>query len=499
MGPNTRQGWKSLAENLQFRSGAFIEGDFASADSGRTFASISPIDGAHLADIAGCGKEDVERAVKSARTAFADGRWSAKAPAERKKILQSLARLIRKNADELALIETLDMGKPIADSTSVDIPAVADCFDWYGEAIDKIYDEVAPTAQTDLALIRRQPLGVIAAVVPWNFPLLMAAWKLAPALATGNSIILKPSERSSLSALRLAEIAIEAGIPPGVFNVVPGLGPETGKALGLHMDVDGLVFTGSTAVGRKFMEYSARSNLKKTGLELGGKSPNIILASYRDTEHAARASAQSAFFNQGEMCTCPSRLIVENSIHEQVVETLIRVAKDFRPGDPLDPATSMGALVDERHAEGVLEFVNSAKEEGAEVATGGNRVRTDTGGVYVQPTVFDNVKNHMKVAQQEIFGPMVSVIAVADTEEAVKVANDTCYGLAAAVWTDDLRTAHNVSQAINSGMVYVNCYDCDDMSVPFGGFKQSGIGRDKSLYALDKYTEIKTTWINIAP
>ncbi len=498
MNQRNRDDWKSLAGQLQFRSEAFIEGRFTPSASAETFASISPIDGAHLADIASCGEEDVNRAVKSGRKAFEDGRWSAKAPAERKKLLQDFARLIRLNADELALIETLDMGKPIADSTSIDIPAVADCFDWYAEAIDKIYDEIAPTAPSALALIRRQPLGVVAAVVPWNFPLLMAAWKLAPALATGNSIILKPSERSSLSALRLAEIAVEAGIPPGVFNVVTGMGPETGKALGLHMDVDGLAFTGSTAVGRKFMEYSARSNLKKIGLELGGKSPNIILASYKDTAHAARTSAQSAFFNQGEMCTCPSRLIVENAIHDQVMETLLQTAENFVPGDPLDPATSMGALVDERHAEGVLEFVDSAKEEGAEVATGGTRVRADTGGVYVQPTVFDHVKNHMKIAQQEIFGPMVSVIGVADTEEAIRVANDTNYGLAAAVWTDDLNTAHHVSQAINSGMVYVNCYDCDDMSVPFGGFKQSGIGRDKSLHALDKYTELKTTWINIA-
>ena len=339
---------------------------------------------------------------------------------------------------------------------------------------------------------------MVGAVVPWNFPLLMAAWKLAPALATGNSVILKPSERSSLSALHLAELAVEAGIPAGVFNVVTGLGPETGRTLGLHMDVDGLFFTGSTKVGKAFMEYSARSNLKKLGLELGGKSPNIILASYRDTKHAARTSAGSAFVNQGEMCTCPSRLIVEKSIHDEVVETLIEVARDFTPGNPLDPKTSMGALVDERHVTGVLGFVDSAKEQGADIATGGNRVRAETGGCYVEPTVFDNVKNHMKVAQQEIFGPMLSVIPVEDVEEAVHVANDTCYGLASAVWTDDLATAHNVSKRIRAGMVYVNCYDCDDMSVPFGGYKQSGFGRDKSLHALDKYTELKTTWINIA-
>ncbi len=498
MAPNMLKDWERLAGTISFRTDAFIDGAFVKSASERTFASLSPIDGRHLADIACCDEEDVNRAVNSARRAFEDGRWSARAPVERKKTLQNLARLIRKNANELALTETLDMGKPIADSTAIDIPAVANCFDWYAEAIDKVYDEIAPTAQSALALIAREPLGVVAAVVPWNFPLLMAAWKLAPALATGNSVILKPSERSSLSALHLAELAIEASIPAGVFNVLPGLGPQTGRALGLHMDVDGLFFTGSTAVGKAFMEYSARSNLKKLGLELGGKSPNIILASYRDTKHAARTSAGSAFFNQGEMCTCPSRLIVENSIHDEVVETLVEVAGDFAPGNPLDPRTTMGALVDEHHATGVLEFVESAKDEGADIATGGTRVRTETGGCYVQPTVFDNVKNHMKVAQQEIFGPMLSVIPVENVEEAVQVANDTCYGLASAVWTDDLTTAHNVSKRIRTGMVYVNCYDCDDMSVPFGGYKQSGFGRDKSLHALEKYTELKTTWINIS-
>ncbi len=498
MAPSTKKDWEALATSISFRSNAFIDGAFVKSVSERTFASLSPIDGRHLADIACCDEEDINRAVSSARRAFEDGRWSARAPAERKKVLQNFARLIRKNADELALTETLDMGKPIADSTAIDIPAVANCFDWYAEAIDKVYDEIAPTAPNALALIAREPLGVVAAVVPWNFPLLMAAWKLAPALATGNSVILKPSERSSLSALHLAELAIEAGIPAGVFNVVTGLGPQTGKALGMHMDVDGLFFTGSTEVGRAFMEYSARSNLKKLGLELGGKSPNIILASYRDTKHAARTSAGSAFFNQGEMCTCPSRLIVEKSIHDEVVETLTEVAKDFTPGNPLDPKTNMGALVDERHVTGVLEFVDSATEEGADIAIGGTRVHAETGGCYVEPTVFDHVKNHMKVAQHEIFGPMLSVIPVESVEEAITIANDTRYGLASAVWTDDLTTAHSVSKRIRAGMVYVNCYDCDDMSVPFGGYKQSGFGRDKSLHALEKYTELKTTWINIA-
>lgn len=286
-------------------------------------------------------------------------------------------------------------------------------------------------------------------------------------------------------------------MPPGVFNVVTGDGPDVGRALGLHMDVDGLFFTGSTQVGKYFMEYSAQSNLKRLGLELGGKSPNIILSSYRDTKHAATTSAQSAFFNQGEMCTCPSRLIVERAIHEDVVETLVEVSKSFVPADPLDPATTMGAMVDARHTDRVMSFVETAKQDGADVITGGVRSRQDTGGSYIAPTTFDNATNDMRIAQEEIFGPMLTVIPVDTVDEAIKTANDSCYGLASAVWTDDLATAHKVSKNIRAGLVYVNCYDCDDMTTPFGGFKESGIGRDKSLHALDKYVELKTTWMNV--
>lgn len=490
--------WQDKATNLDIRAQLLIDGKLVDALSGKTFASISPGDGRHLADVACGGLEDVDRAVAVARKAFEDGRWSGQAPAERKLVLRRFADTIRAHRDELALLETLDMGKPIADSTSIDVRAVSNCFDWYGEAIDKIYDEIAPTAHNTIALITKEPLGVVAAVVPWNFPMLMASWKVAPALATGNSVILKPAEQSSLSAIRLAELALEAGIPPGVFNVVTGNGPEVGRALGLHMDVDGLFFTGSTQVGKYFMEYSAQSNLKRLGLELGGKSPNVILSSYRDTEHAATTSAQSAFFNQGEMCTCPSRLVVERSIHDEVLETLVKVAKTFVPGNPLDPSTNMGALVDERHTDRVMQFVDFARKDGADIATGGSRTRQSSGGCYVEPTIFSNANNGMRVAQDEIFGPMLTVIAVEDVDEAIKVANESCFGLASAVWTDDLATVHKVSKGIRAGLVYVNCYDCDDMTTPFGGFKQSGIGRDKSLHALDKYVELKTTWMNVA-
>ena len=493
----TAREWHDRAGAIRFRSQAFIDGRFIDAASGETFDSVSPIDGRLLTKVAACAEEDVNRAVAAARRAFEDRRWSGRAPAERKRILRAFAQSIREHREELALIETLDMGKPIGDSLAIDVRATANCFDWYAEAVDKVYDEVAPTADDALALITREPLGVVAAVVPWNFPMVMAAWKLAPALAAGNSVVLKPAEQSSLSALRLAELAVEAGIPEGVFNVVPGTGPTAGRALGLHMDVDGLFFTGSTEVGRYFMEYAAKSNLKKIGLELGGKSPFVLLGSYRDVERAATQAANSIFFNQGEMCTAPSRLIVEKSVHERAVETIVRVAADYAPGDPLDPCTRMGALVDESHARRVMRYVEAARAEGAAIVTGGARAREASGGAYVEPTVFDRVDNRMTVAREEIFGPMLSVIPVEDVDEAIRVANDTPYGLASSVWTDDLTTAHAVSKRIRAGLVYVNCYDCDDMTVPFGGYKQSGIGRDKSLHALDKYTELKTTWLSL--
>ena len=491
----TARDWRDRADALTLRTRAFIDGRFVDAASGATFASISPIDGRRLAEVAACDAEDVDRAVAAARRAFEDRRWAGQPPAERKRVLRAFAERIRAARDELALIETLDMGKPIADSLAVDVRATANCIEWYAEAIDKVYDEIAPTPESALALVTREPLGVIGAVVPWNFPMLMAAWKLAPALAAGNSVVLKPAEQSSLSALRLAELAVEAGLPEGVLNVTPGMGPTAGRALGMHMDVDGLVFTGSTEVGRFFMEYAAKSNLKKIGLELGGKSPFVILGSCRDVDRAAAQAAHSMFFNQGEMCTAPSRLIVERSAHERAVETVSRIAADYVPGDPLDPATRMGALVDAGHADRVMGFVETARAEGATIAAGGARARTDTGGSYVEPTVFDRVRNDMTVAREEIFGPMLSVIPVADAEEAIRVANDTPYGLAASLWTDDLTTAHRLSRRLRAGLVYVNCYDADDMTVPFGGYKQSGIGRDKSLHALDKYTELKTTWM----
>lgn len=489
--------WHGRASGLKINGKALIDGRFVDARGGGVFDCISPVDGCLIGRVAACRPEDVDQAVAAARRAFNDRRWAGKPPAERKRILQAFARLLRDNLEDLALLETLDMGKPISAALAGDVNSAARCFDWYAEAIDKVYDEIAPTADRDLALITREPLGVVAAIVPWNFPMVTAAWKCAPALATGNSVVLKPAEQSPLTAIRMGELALEAGIPPGVFNVVPGFGHTAGKALASHMDVDGVFFTGSTATGRLLMEYAAKSNLKKVGLELGGKSPNIILSSYADIDHAARTAAECMFANQGEVCIAPSRLIVERSIHRRVVDAIVDFARTCQPADPLNPETSMGALVDQQHAERVMSHIDAARAEGARVLTGGERALQETGGAYVTPTVFDRVTNDMRIAREEIFGPVLSVICVDSAEEAVQVANDSPYGLAAAVWTDRISQAHTIARSLRAGIVYVNCYDACDITTPFGGYKQSGNGRDKSLHALDEYTELKTTWVRL--
>jgi len=490
--------WHARARVLRPDGAAFIHGHRVAARSGATFACLSPIDGRHLADVAAGDAADIDVAVAAARACFEQGEWAGQSPARRKRVLLRFADLIEGAREELALLETLDMGKPISDSLQVDVPSTARCIRWYAEAIDKVYGEVAPTGPDALALISREPVGVVGAIVPWNFPMIMAAWKIGPVLAAGNSLVLKPSEKSPLSALRLAELAVEAGLPPGAFSVVPGFGQTAGKALALHMDVDCITFTGSTATGKLIMQYAAQSNLKRVSLECGGKSPNIVMADYPDLKRAARAAAAAIFFNQGEMCSAGSRLLVQESIREALLEEIVAIGRAMPPGDPLDPATQLGALVDESQTRRVLEYIDAGRSEGARLALGGRRQRTDSGGCYVEPTIFDGVQPAMRIAREEIFGPVLATLSFRDLDEAVRIANGVVYGLAAAIWTRDLTSAHRASRALRAGVVYVNCYDADDITVPFGGYKQSGTGRDKSLHAFEKYTELKTTWIDLA-
>ena len=490
--------WHERAQRITPRTQAFINGRYVDAVSGATFDCLSPIDGRLLGKVAATDQADVDAAVASARAAFNKGSWSRLAPARRKRVLLRFAELIQSHAEELALLETLDMGKPIADSTRIDMPAAARSIAWFAEAIDKVYDEVAPTGPDALALITREPVGVVGAIVPWNFPLLMASWKLGPALAAGNSVVLKPSEKSPLTAIRVAELALAAGLPEGVLNVLPGLGQTAGKALALHMDVDCIAFTGSTATGRLMLQYSGQSNMKRVWLECGGKSPHIIMADTADLDRAARAAAFAIFFNQGEMCSAGSRLIVQESVRDQVLEKIAAVGRTLQPGDPLDQNTALGAIVDETQLNTVMRYIESGKKEGARLALGGQRVRKDTGGFYVEPTIFDDVQPKMTIAREEIFGPVLATITFRNVDEALEIANNVIYGLAAGIWTRDIQTAHRVARALRAGTVYVNCYDADDITVPFGGFKQSGNGRDKSLHALDKYVELKTTWIDLS-
>jgi len=391
--------WPAEATRLSFRDKAFICGQFVPSAAGRTFDNISPIDGRVLAKVAAGDAEDIDRAVKAARTAFEAGVWADQAPKARKRVLVKLAELIQKHANELALLETLDMGKPILNARNGDVRAVAECVRWYGEAIDKIYDEIAPTPKTALALITREPLGVVGAVVPWNFPLLMAAWKFAPALAAGNSVVLKPAEQSPLSALRVAELALEAGVPPGVFNVVPGFGESAGQALGRHMDVDALAFTGSTEVGKLFLKYSAESNMKIVSLECGGKTPNIVFADTPDLDTAAQGAADGIFYNSGQVCDAASRLIVEDKIHDVFLAKVAALAMNYAPGDPLDEKTQMGSMVDATQTKRVLGFIEKGKAEGAALTLGGRQVRQETGGFYIEPTIFNRVENRMTIAR----------------------------------------------------------------------------------------------------
>ena len=490
----THDDWRARAETLKIEGRAFIDGEYVDAASGKTFDNINPANGKVLGKVASCDAEDVDRAVRSARAAFESGVWSRMAPVDRKKIMVRFSELMAGAREELALLESMDVGKPITNAFNGDIPSAIGCIQWYGEAIDKLYGEVAPTTSDLTAVIHREPIGIVAAVVPWNYPLSMAAWKLGPALASGNSVVLKPAEQSPLTAIRIAQLGLEAGLPKGVLNVVPGFGETAGRALGLHMDVDAVGFTGSTAVGKLFMQYSGQSNIKRIGLECGGKSPHIVMADCHDLDAAARAVAAGIFSNAGQVCNAGSRLIVEAPIREALLDKVVAIARDLVPGDPLDPATRLGAIVNQQQMESVLGYVETGRKEGARVLVGGNRARESSGGFFVAPTVFDGVDNKMRIAQEEIFGPVLATVTVSGLDEAIMVANDSIYGLGAGIWTSDIRKAQIASKALRAGVVWVNCYDRGNMSSPFGGFKQSGFGRDKSMHAFDKYMDWKAVW-----
>jgi len=490
--------WQAVQAKAGIRTQAFIHGKWEDAASGATFQTINPANGQVIAEVASCDTEDVDRAVASARAAFNSGVWADMHPTKRGEVLVNFSRMIEKHAEELAVLEVTDMGKPITDAIAIDLPGCIRAMRWYGEACDKVMDEIAPTDPGSVAMVTREPIGVVAAVVPWNFPLMMACWKLGPALAAGNSVILKPAEQSPLTALRLAEIALEAGIPAGVFNVVPGLGHTAGKALGLHMDVDGIAFTGSTQVGKYVMEYSGQSNLKRVALECGGKSPHIIMDDCPDLDAAAHAAAGAIFFNQGEVCTAGSRLLVDRKVKDEFFEKLVAATHEWVPGDPLDPATTLGAIVDSDQYRRVLRYIESAASEGAKLVAGGAAARVSTGGFFIEPTIYDGVTCDMTIACEEIFGPVLAVIEFDGEEEAIEIANNTIYGLAGAVWSQNISRAHRMARAIQAGTVWVNCWDpTGDMSIPVGGYKQSGFGRDKSLHAIEKYPNLNPTWVQL--
>lgn len=488
---------KAAVAALTFRTQAFIGGRFQPSSSGNTYASINPADNRPLARIAACEPADIDCAVAVARKVFESGAWSRRKPGDRKTVMLKFVELLEKHALEIALLDCLDAGKPIYDCVNIDIPDTIHCIHWHAELIDKIYDRTSPSGPDVVSMIVREPLGVVGMVLPWNFPAQMMAWKIGPALAAGNSIVLKPAKQTSLSALRTAELAVEAGIPEGVFNVVPGAGATLGPALCRHMDVDMVAFTGSTSVGRDLLRYSSESNLKRVILELGGKNPQVVLED-ADLDNVAPHAVNSAFWNMGENCSAGSRLIVHRKVKDALLEKVIAESKRWAVGDPLDPQTRVGPLVEPSHLETVLRYIETGKREGGKLVLGGRRVLQETGGNFVELTIFDEVTNAMTIAREEIFGPVLAVIPVDSDEEAIAVANDTNYGLAASLHTRDISKAHRFARAIRAGVVSVNSFCEGDLTTPFGGFKESGFfGRDKSIHAHEQYTELKTIWLQL--
>ncbi|AHG22283.1 aldehyde dehydrogenase [Chania multitudinisentens RB-25] len=489
--------WQQRAQALKIENRLFINGRYQQAASGETFAVADPAAQRELVQMARGSQADIDLAVQAARVVFDRGDWSQAAPGQRKATLLKLAVLMEEHHEQLALLETLDTGKPIRHSLRDDVPGAIRCIRWYAEAIDKVYGEIAPTGGDALALIQREPIGVVGAIVPWNFPLLLACWKLGPALAAGNSVVLKPSEKSPLTAIYLGALAQQAGLPDGVLNIIPGYGHDAGKALALHQDVDALTFTGSTQVAKQLMIYAGESNMKRVWLEAGGKSANIIFADCPDLDKAAQAAAAGIFYNQGQVCIAGTRLLVEESIQQEFLQALRKHAAAFIPGNPLDPQTTMGTLIDQGHCEKVVSYIEQGVKQGATLFLDGRDHPQGNHQSYLGPTILTQVNSTTSVAREEIFGPILAVATFNSEQQALALANDSEYGLGAAVWTSDLSRAHRMARRLKAGSVFVNNYNDGDMTVPFGGYKQSGNGRDKSLHALDKFTELKTTWISL--
>ena len=484
---------------LHFPSDLFIDGKYHKSISEKSFDNISPIDGKLINKISFAQQSDIDIAVSSARKVFEKGHWSNMAPGQRKKILLKFSQLIERDRLELSLLDTIDMGKTINDTYNADLPTSIDNIEWYAEIIDKLFDDISPSSKEYMGLITKEPIGVVAAIVPWNYPLWMAIWKIAPALITGNSVILKPAEQSPMSAIKIGALLAEAGLPDGVFSVLPGDGPITGKQLCLHNDIDCVAFTGSGEVGKLVLQYSGQSNMKRVQLECGGKSPNIIFADCEDLDAAAEASAYAIFGNQGEVCSAGSRLIIQKEIEKDFINKVAKISIKMQPGDPFDPESFAGAIVNNEQLEKINNYVNIGKEEGASVKVGGNITMKDTGGCYFEPTIFTNVNNKMRVAQEEIFGPVLTTLTFSTFEEAISIANDSQYGLAAGVWTKDINKAIKASREIRAGTVYINNYEEGmDSTIPLGGYKQSGIGRDSGYQALDNYLQVKSTWAKIS-
>lgn len=489
-----KSNYAQLAQTLTYHTQAFINGQFCDALSGQTFDTVNPATGALLGKVAACGKEDVDLAVRHARASFEDGRWSRLHPSERKHTLLRLAQLMEQHQTELSVLESIDSGKPVGECLAVDIPETIKTIRWHAELIDKIYDTTAPAGSNVLAFIHREAIGVVGLVLPWNFPLLMLAWKIGPALAAGNSVIVKPAELTSLSTLRVAELAHQAGLPAGVFNVVTGTGAQAGEPIGLHDDIDMVSFTGSTVTGRRFLRYAADSNLKRVVLECGGKNPAVVLADAEDLDTVAAHIVNGAFWNMGENCSATSRLLVHASIKDKLMQSIGKALQAWSTGDPLQVENKIGALVSPQHFEKVQRYLDIAKAQACKIVWGGGT----RDGIFVEPTVIDDVRVDSPLFKEEIFGPILAVSAFETLDQAIALANDTRYGLAASVFTSHQRHAMRLAKSIKAGTVTVNCFGEGDVSTPFGGFKESGFGgRDKSIFAHDQYTEIKTVWVDI--